>query len=266
MSEPAAFFEHDGDRFGPTVLTRGPWRPEHQHGGPPSALMARAIERAAGDGDSLQLARFTIDFVRPVPIEPLIVRVEQVRDGRRARGYAAVLWSGDQAVARATALVLRAEPLAPAPEEPIREPLLPLPEQAEPFQFPFFRSPVGYHTAVESRLARGVIGSGRAAVWMRQRVPLISGETPSPAQRILMMADSGSGVGATLDPVRFVPFINADLNVSLHRLPDGEWMGLDAVTTIEPHGIGLTRTGLYDVRGLIGQGLQALVAGQMGSE
>ena len=48
MSEPAAFFELEGDRFGPTVLTRGPWRPEHQHGGPPSALVARAIELAAG--------------------------------------------------------------------------------------------------------------------------------------------------------------------------------------------------------------------------
>lgn len=263
MSEPAAFFEQDGERFGPTVLTRGPWRPEHQHGGPPAALMARAIERAAGSTDSLHLARFTIDFIRPVPIDPLSVRVEQVRDGRRARGYAAVLWAGEQAVARATALVVRAEPPGPSPE-PTRELLLPLPAEAEPFQFPFFRSPVGYHTAVESRLARGVLGSGRAAVWMRQRVPLVLGETPSPAQRILMMADSGSGVGAMLDPARLVPFINADLNVSLHRLPDGEWMGLDAVTTIEPHGIGLTRTGLYDVRGPIGQGLQALVAGQMG--
>ena len=83
MSEPLAFFERDGDYFRPTVLTRGPWRPEHQHGGPPAALMARAIEGAAGEADSLQLARFTIDFVRPVPIEPLTVRVEQVRDGRR---------------------------------------------------------------------------------------------------------------------------------------------------------------------------------------
>jgi hypothetical protein len=265
MSEPAAFFELDGDHFRPTVLTRGPWRPEHQHGGPPSALMARAIERAAGEGESLQFARFTIDFVRPVPIEPLSVRVEQVREGRRARGYAAVLRAGDQPVARATALLVRAEPPVP-PVEPARELLLPFPEQAEPFQFPFFRSPVGYHTAVESRLARGVLGSGRAAVWMRQRVPLLPGETPSPVQRILMMADSGSGVGAMLDAVRFVPFINADLNVSLHRLPDGEWMGLDAVTTIEPHGIGLTRTGLYDVHGPIGQGLQALVAGQMGPQ
>ena len=46
MSDPLAFFELDGDQFRPTVLTRGPWRPEHQHGGPPAALMARAIEGA----------------------------------------------------------------------------------------------------------------------------------------------------------------------------------------------------------------------------
>jgi hypothetical protein len=262
MTEPAAFFEKDGERFALTVLTRGPWRPEHQHGGPPAALMARAIEHAVGEVEALQLARFTIDFLRPVPIEPLTVRVEQVREGRRVRGYAAVLWAGERAVARATPLVVRAEPVAPSPAA-AREPLLPLPAESELFQFPFFRSPIGYHTAVESRLARGVVGSGRAAVWMRQRVPLVMGETPSPAQRILMMADSGSGVGAMLDPVQLVPFINADLTVSLHRLPAGEWMGLDAVTTIEPHGIGLTRTGLYDVRGPIGHGLQALVAGQM---
>jgi Thioesterase-like superfamily len=263
MSDPLAFFELEGDQLRPTILTRGPWRPEHQHGGPPAALMARAIEGAL-EADSFQLARFTIDFLRPVPIAALLtVRVERVRDGRRARGYAAVLWAGEEAVARATALALRTERAVSAPE-PEHERLLPLPDEAEPFRFPFFRATIGYHTAVESRLARGTIGAGRAAAWMRQRVPLVRGETPSPAQRLLVMADSGSGVGAVLDQVRVVPFINADLNVSLHRLPDGEWIGLDSVTTLEPHGVGLTRTGLYDVHGAVGEGLQALVAGRMG--
>jgi hypothetical protein len=157
---------------------------------------------------------------------------------------------------------LKTERSVSAPQ-PVRERLLPLPEEAEPFRFPFFRETIGYPTAMESRLARGAIGSGRAAAWMRQRVPLVQGETPSPAQRLLVAADSGSGVGAILDPVRFVPFINADLSVSLHRLPDGEWIGLDSVTTLEPHGVGLTRAGLYDVHGAIGQGLQTLVAGRM---
>jgi len=260
MSEPSAFFELDGARFIPSVLTRGPWGPEHQHGGPPSALMARAIEDEA---ESFQLARFTIDFVQPVPIAPLTVRVEQVRAGRRARNYVVELSRDDHlVVARATALVLRPAPAASDVAIP-RERLEPPPEQSEPFVFPFFRASVGYHTAIESRVARGRVGSGRAALWMCQRVPLLVGEVPSPAQRILLMADSGSGVGAVLDPVSFAPFINADLSIALHRLPEGEWMGLEATTTIEPHGIGLTRTRLHDLHGPIGEGLQSLVAGRM---
>ena len=261
MSDAGAFFLLDGERLVPTVLTRGPWSPVHQHGGPPSAVMARAIEQVAGEPDSLQMTRFTVDFVRPVPMEPLTVSVEQVRDGRRARGYAAVLSAGGKAVARATALVVRTEPATPPPT-PAQEPLRPPPGEAAPFQFPFFRDLLGYHTGVETRLARGTFGSGRAAVWMRLRVPLVLGEAPSPAQRVLTMADSGSGVGAALDPERFVPFVNADLTVSLHRLPDGDWIGLDAVTALGCHGIGLTRTGLYDERGPIGEGLQSLVVGQ----
>ena len=35
-----ALFEPDGDRFVPGVLTRGPWSPGAQHGGPPAALLA----------------------------------------------------------------------------------------------------------------------------------------------------------------------------------------------------------------------------------
>lgn len=261
MSEETAFFILEGERLVPTALTRGPWSSIHQHGGPPSAVMARAIEQAAGEPESLQMTRFTVDFVRPVPMEPLTVSVERVRDGRRACGYAAVLSAGGQAVARATALLVRTEAVTP-PSAPVQEPLLPPHGEATPFQFPFFRDPVGYPTGVETRMARGAFGSGRAAAWMRLRVPLVLGEAPSPAQRVLTVADSGSGVGAAFEPGRFVTFINADLTVSLHRLPDGEWVGLDAVTALDPHGIGLTRTGLYDARGRIGEGLQGLVVGQ----
>jgi Thioesterase-like superfamily len=261
MSEEASFFIEEGERLVPTVLTRGPWSSLHQHGGPPAAIMARAIERATGEPDSFQVTRFTIDFVRPVPMEPLTVGVERVRDGRRVRGYAAVLSAGGQVVARATALVVRTEQVAPPPT-PAREPLLPPPDASTPFQIPFFRDPIGYHTGMETRMARGKFGSGQAAAWMRQRVPLVLGEIPSLVQRTLTVADSGSGIGAAFDPARFIPFINADLTVALYRLPDGEWIGLDAVTALEPHGVGLTRTSLHDVRGPIGEGLQGLVIGQ----
>src|SRR3981081_160852 len=41
-----AFFVRDRSRLMATALTRGPWSNEHQHGGPPAALLAGAMERA----------------------------------------------------------------------------------------------------------------------------------------------------------------------------------------------------------------------------
>src|SRR5262249_60709561 len=49
MKERTAFFLPDGDdRFVATEHGRGPWRLGHLHAGPPSALLARAIEPPAG--------------------------------------------------------------------------------------------------------------------------------------------------------------------------------------------------------------------------
>src|SRR4051812_42825407 len=64
---PPALYEPDGDVLVPTALTRGPWDPRHQHAGPPSALLARAIEAAGGIEDG-QLARITVDILRPVAL------------------------------------------------------------------------------------------------------------------------------------------------------------------------------------------------------
>jgi hypothetical protein len=45
--------------------------------------------------------------------------------------------------------------------------------------------------------------------------------------------------------------------VSVHRAPTGEC--LDAATTAEAHGVGVTRARLWDVRGPVGVSLQSLV-------
>ena len=102
---------------------------------------------------------------------------------------------------------------------------------------------------------------GPATTWMRMRVPLIEGEQPHPRDRVLVAADSGNGVSAPLDYHRWV-FINADLNVALRRLPQGEWVCLDATTWAEPDGVGLTDTALYDERGLVGRATQSLLLAQ----
>ena len=67
--------------------------------------------------------------------------------------------------------------------------------------------------------------------------------------------------GAALDWRRYV-FINVDLTVHLQRLPEGEWVCLDAVTLPEPSGVGLSDTLLCDERGRIGRALQTLLVGE----
>lgn len=76
--------------------------------------------------------------------------------------------------------------------------------------------------------------------------------------RALLLADSGSGVSATLDPMRFL-FINVDLTVILQRDAVGEWLLLDAATAIGEQGTGLAETTLSDVHSTCGTAVQTLL-------
>ena len=130
-----------------------------------------------------------------------------------------LLLHADTVVAHAVITLIRrgVVPVTPLTDEAP----LPPPEASRPFQFPFFREADGYHTAMETRLARGAWGSGRAAAWMRQRVPLVPGATPSPLERVLVAADCGSGVSAAIAH-ESMSAINADLTVAVSRPLEGE--------------------------------------------
>ncbi|MBI2058525.1 MAG: thioesterase family protein [Nitrospirae bacterium] len=259
MSSPESFFVPQGPRFVATELTRGPWSPDHQHGGPSSALLARAIERLPSDGPVFQVARMTVEFLRPIPIAEFELRTEIVRSGKKTRIVTAWLETSGKRIVQATGLCIRrADVPVPAVPVPAVEPPIPSPEESAVFQFPFFMDSVGYHTAMEGRLARGVYGQGPTSMWMRMRVPVVPGETPSPVQRVMAAADSGNGVSVVLDVFKYT-FINPDLTVYLHRPMEGEWVCLDAATIPESKGVGLADTRLHDSRGPIGRSVQSLI-------
>ena len=97
---------------------------------------------------------------------------------------------------------------------------------------------------------------GPATVWMRMRVALVEGEEPTPLQRVMVAADSGNGVSAALD-WRTHLFINTDLSVHLLRMPETEWVCLEAETLLGSNG--LADTALWDERGRIGRAAQTLL-------
>lgn len=248
-----AFFVPDGDGFAATPLTRGPWDKNAQHAGPPAALVARAVER--GLPPEFRLARVGFDILRPVPIGRLTPRVT-ITAGRRVARAQAVLEADGVEVMTATALGQLVSQLDLAA---VTGPAMPPPSAGR--DAPFFLVPwdEGYHTAMEWRfVSGGFTDLGPARVWLRQRVPLVAGEEPSPFQRTLVVADAGNGVSAVVDFARF-SFVNPDLAVHLHRDPEGEWIGMDAHTQVQPTGAGLATTVLHDVGGPVGTGNQSLL-------
>jgi hypothetical protein len=181
-----------------------------------------------------------------------------VRLGRRVARAKVVLEAGGAEVMTGTAVAQRVAEVDLVPV--IHEAPLPPPEEAG--AVPFFAVPwdEGYHTAMSWSFVDGRWDeqTGTSRVWLTQRVPLVAGEEPSPAQRVAVVADAGNGVSAAVDFRRF-SFVNSDLSIHLHRDPVGEWIGMDATTTVHPTGAGLATTILHDRQGPTGTGNQSLL-------
>lgn len=249
-----ALYTRKGNEFEPTELTRGPWDKNAQHGGPPAALLMSELERRSGDRP---FARIAIHLLKPVPLAPLTLTTETVREGRRARRVRADLKVNGETVCYAYALqIQRGE--EPVPDIPIvAEPLTKGPSEGEPP--PNF---TGYAMfpgdGIEVSFTKGHLTKpGPATAWFRLRVPVVEGEPITPLQRTMAAADFGNGISSAVRWDQFT-FVNPELTVFLLREPEGDWVGNDAVTSIDPGGVGLADATLYDERGPFGRALQSL--------
>ena len=254
-----SFYERDGDFFGATELTRGPWDPGAQHAGPPSALLGHAIEQLPETAE-FQVGRLTFEILRSVPIAPLRVQARVARPGKRVQMVEAELSdAGGEVLMRARGWRIRTAKLdLPAEALVASQPPAPPEDGTDAGFFPTEQEH-GYHSAMEIRfVAGGFLEPGPATAWLRMRQPLVVGETPTPLQRTLVAADVGNGISAALDFRRFL-FINVDLTVHLERMPKGEWIGVDAATLPRPKGVGTAESTLFDGDGRIGRALQTLL-------
>jgi Thioesterase-like superfamily len=250
-------FRSDGDAYAPTNHARGPWDPLALHGGAPAALLAREVEQLT-PGDEMFVARMTFEFLSPVPLAPLVADAWIARPGRRFQLVEGELRAEGTVVVRARAVRLRRAELTEGPTEP-DPPQGDGPEESLPSPFPGPGDESGFHrTALDMRFANGTTyAAGPAQTWFRLVRPLVDEETPTPLQRVMAAADFGNGISRVLDFDKHF-FINTDLSVHLDREPQGEWVRLDARTTIGPQGVGLASSRIFDVGGQVGVAAQSL--------
>jgi len=197
----------------------------------------------------------TVDLMRPVPLVPLTLETEVLRQGRKIQLCTVRLKADGVLVAAANVLKVRCgqERLPPIPETRVE---LPGPEQSLAASGNFSGSP--FVDGMSLRPARSRLGvAGPAAVWFRIERPLVEGSPVSQAMRAVVASDFANGT-APLD-FREWTFLNADLTVSMAREPRGDWILLDGESWIGPDGSGLSMARLADERGYFGRAAQSLV-------
>ncbi len=100
---PEGLSADGGETFRSTRSTAGPRSADAQHGGPPAALLGRAIEGVTEPGR--MAGRFTMDLLGSIPVGPLFITADVVGPGRTVALVQARLYDegAGRAVARAQA-------------------------------------------------------------------------------------------------------------------------------------------------------------------
>lgn len=262
---PTSLFRRQGENLIPSELVRGPWSHDQQHGGAVSGALGFAVTEEslrAEDAADFQLARLTVEILRPVPTQPLAYRAETIHRGRRSRVISAELrWNGKM-VARASSqwvsglpghddgpAPVTAQPIAPAETEVPHRPDVAADPGASDIGYPR----PGFNCDVfEMRCQQGSTEDpGPGVIWVRMKTDLVAGADAHPALALATMADLGNAVGWDWSP-NGRPMVNADITLQLMRYPTGAWVCLQSASRVGPAGIGIMETRLWDDDGQFG--------------
>src|SRR5258707_15334374 len=131
-----AIYRVDGNRVVTSPDAAGPWDISMQHGSAPAALVVWAAE-AILTREPMRIARVTIDLMRPVPVAPLTIETEILREGRKIDLCAVRLRANGVIVVAATILKIKLQANELPPDADIEPVTLPGPElsRVEPADF-----------------------------------------------------------------------------------------------------------------------------------
>jgi hypothetical protein len=242
-----------GERFAPTDLVRSTWGATMQHAAPVSALLVRSLQRCE-QRDDTRLSRVMIDLLGPVPADgDCWVRSRLERPGRQIELVSAEMLAAGpdgtpRPVARASGWRMQqtdTRELVSASAPPLR----PVSEGRDPGYVQDWDT--NYLHSVQWRWLTRPLQESPGESWLRPTVDIVKGEQMSQLERLFAVADDANGIGSKID-IRNWTFLNTDLVVHVHRVPDGEWIGIRAETSYGPDGVGTTIGTLFDESGAVG--------------
>ncbi|MGP5546641.1 thioesterase family protein [Psychrobacter alimentarius] len=243
--------------YQPTKHAQGAWNEHEQHMAPATGVLTAELNGYAPQ-DNMRIARISLDILGLIPLDDFTITTRCIRPGKTIELIEAVMSSRgrDAIIARAWRLMtqdtseiagIEDQQSAHKPED------LSAWDGMKGWPGGFIES-VRLVTDTQRRPGRGMI-------WITNDVEMVEGIPTDDLVHLLGMVDTANGVvprvGLGLSKLEWM-FPNTDLQIHIHRKPQGRWLGIDAVQQYGDDGIGLTSAILHDTQGPFGRSEQIL--------
>ncbi|WP_242124136.1 acyl-CoA thioesterase domain-containing protein [Sphingobium sp. Sx8-8] len=239
-----AFFAAADGAYRPLEQSRGYWKRDSLHGRCVVGLLGYEMERLHGVPGFVP-ARLSVDMHSLAPFAPVRIETKLVREGNRLRLVEAVMMADGVEQARAQLLLLRAGEAPPGRTWAPEPWQVPSPDSITPYP-----DPAGVRMFDWRPISGDLRTFGPRQVWSREYHALVEGVELTPWARIALHADFASPWTHAGDAG--IQYINCDVVLHIHRLPVGEWIGMEATGHEASQAIAVGHSRVYDEEGPLG--------------
>lgn len=261
------FFNQDGDLFTPQAAAGSPWSETMQHGGPVNAIITMSIEAIAEEA-CMDVARLTIDILKPVPMQPVKIKSRFIRRGGKMAVVDTFLTvdGSDEPVASGRAVLLKATqgkqpvfdvfgPLPETRDSIAREPWIP--EEMAADLPPGLHHLIRFHPSTNKERPICWINGDANMLQDRAMTPIEQCTTTADMATVLAARMRVTQVGVTSPDV--MGLMNTNTSIHFSRPPAGKWFGFTDHFIQVSEGYGLAECAIYDEQGCIGRVTQNLI-------
>ena len=243
--------------YKPTQHAQGAWNEHEQHMAPATGILTAELKIFAPQAH-MRIARISLDILGLIPLDDFTITTRCIRPGKTIELIEAVMSSRgrDAIIARAWRLMTQdtSEIAGLEDQESVYKPEdLPVWDDMKGW-------PGGFIESVRL-VAEPGRRPGKGMVWITNDLDMVEGEPTDDMVHLLGMVDTANGVvprlGLGLSNLEWM-FPNTDLQIHMHRAPQGRWLGIEAVQQYGADGIGVSSAILHDTQGPFGRSEQIL--------
>ncbi len=235
-----------------TMNAQGAWNPNEQHMAPATGIICAELEQYV-PRENMRIGRISLDIYGLIALGEIEIITKTIRAGKtieliestmKGQGKTLVVAHTWRMMTSDTSSIAGLEDLSV--ENPEKMPV-----------FDGIHQWRGQYTkTIEARSNQQ--RNGKGLVWLRTQTDMVEGLVTSPFVQLVCMSDMANGIVPRQNRPFDWGFPNLDLQIHFYRMPQGEWLGVEAVQQYGTDGIGLSSSILHDIHGPFGRSEQIL--------